>query len=140
MSNTRPNKNLGKKPSEAEVEILQILWQKQPCSVRTVHEDIARFKPVGYTTILKQLQRMLGKGLVVRSPGAGKSYNYSASETAHVTQSKLLGQLLKSAFRGDVNELVMHALGDANTSGEDLEAIKAFIDQIETKTDTGAGL
>lgn len=126
-----------KKPSEAEVEILQILWEKQPCSVRAVHEDIARFKPVGYTTILKQLQRMLEKGLVVRTQGAGKSYNYAASETAHKTQSKLLGQLLKSAFRGDVNELVMHALGDASTSGEDLEAIKAFISQIETKNNVG---
>ncbi|PHR61680.1 MAG: transcriptional regulator [Robiginitomaculum sp.] len=132
-----PDQHTDKKPSEAEVEILQILWEKQPCSVHAVHEEIARFKSVGYTTILKQLQRMLAKGLVVRSKGKGKSYDYSASETAHATQSKLLGQLLKSAFRGDVNELVMHALGDSKTSSEDLDAIKAFISQIEGNANEG---
>ncbi len=119
------------KPSEAEVEILQILWDKQPCSVRSVHEEISRFKDVGYTTILKQLQRMQNKGLVSRQPGAGKSFLYSTVESAQATQSKLLSRLLRTAFNGDVNELVMHALGNANSSGEDLEAIKKFIEQIE---------
>ncbi len=123
----------GKKPSEAEVEILQILWERQPCSVRTVHEEISLFKDVGYTTILKQLQRMQDKKLVTREPGEGKSFNYSATEDAGATQSKLLGRLLKNAFRGDVNELVMHALGDAKSSSEDLQAIKDFITAIETK-------
>lgn len=120
-----------KKPSEAEVEILQILWERQPCSVRIVHEEISNYKDVGYTTILKQLQRMQEKGIVSREPGDGKSFRYFAVESAGTTQSKLLGRLLKTAFRGDVNELVMHALGDAKTSGEDLDAIKQFIAQIE---------
>lgn len=120
------------KPSEAEIEILQILWQKQPCSVRTVHEQITEFKPVGYTTILKQLQRMLDKGLVKRTQGVGKSYDYCAAQPASTTQSSLLGQLVKSAFRGNINELVMHALGDGQSSAEDLDALKAFIEQIET--------
>ncbi len=121
------------KPSEAEVEILQILWDEQPCSVRSVHEAIGTSKDVGYTTILKQLQRMQDKGLVTRQPGAGKSYLYSAAQPEGQTQSNLLGRLMKTAFRGDVNELVMHALGDANASGEDLDAIKDFIAQIEAK-------
>ena len=121
------------KPSEAEVEILQILWDEQPCNVRTVHEAIGASKDVGYTTILKQLQRMQDKGLVTREPGDGKSYNYTAAQPEGQTQSKLLGRLMKTAFRGDVNELVMHALGDAKASGEDLEAIKDFIAQIEAK-------
>lgn len=125
-----------KKPSEAEVEILQILWERQPCSVRAVHEEISGHKDVGYTTILKQLQRMQEKGIVSREPGDGKSFLYFAVESAGTTQSKLLGRLLKTAFRGDVNELVMHALGDAKASGEDLDAIKKFIAQIETG-DTG---
>ena len=120
-----------KKPSEAEVEILQILWDEQPCSVRRVHEAIGASKDVGYTTVLKQLQRMQDKGLVTRQPGPGKSYYYSAAEPENQTQSRLLGRLLKTAFRGDVNELVMHALGDAKASGEDLEAIRAFINSIE---------
>ncbi|MBL4870524.1 MAG: BlaI/MecI/CopY family transcriptional regulator [Robiginitomaculum sp.] len=87
-----------KKPSEAEVEILQILWERQPCSVRIVHENISRFKDVGYTTTLKQLQRMQDKGLVSREPGEGKSFKYSAVEEAGTTQSKLLSQLLKPLF------------------------------------------
>ncbi len=123
----------GKKPSEAEVEILQILWEEQPCSVRRVHETIVASKDVGYTTILKQLQRMQDKGLVTREPGDGKSFLYSAAQPQGQTQSNLLGRLMKTAFRGDVNELVMHALGDAKASGEDLEAIKDFIAQIEAK-------
>ena len=127
-----------KKPSEAEVEILQILWERQPCSVRIVHENISRFKDVGYTTTLKQLQRMQDKGLVSREPGEGKSFKYSAVEEAGTTQSKLLSQLLKTAFRGNVNELVMHALGDAKSSGEDLDAIKKFIEQIEANSQDGA--
>ena len=122
-----------RKPSEAEVEILQILWDKQPCSVRTVHKEISSFKDVGYTTILKQLQRMQDKGLVTRIKGDGKSYLYMAAQPEEQTQSKLLGRLMKTAFRGDVNELVMHALGDAKASGEDLAAIKKFIADIETK-------
>jgi len=122
---------ISKKPSEAEVEILQILWDAQPCSVRSVHEAIGASKEVGYTTILKQLQRMQDKGLVTRQPGDGKSFLYSAAQPQGQTQSNLLGRLLKTAFRGDVNELVMHALGDAKASGDDLEAIKAFIAQIE---------
>ena len=129
-SHTKPSPT---KPSEAEVEILQILWDEQPCSVRRVHEAIASSKDVGYTTILKQLQRMQDKGLVTREPGDGKSYNYTAAQPEDLTQSNLLGRLMKTAFRGDVNELVMHALGDAKASGEDLEAIKDFIAQIENK-------
>ena len=132
MSNIKPPHI---KPSEAEVEILQILWDEQPCSVRRVHEAIADSKDVGYTTILKQLQRMQDKGLVTREQGEGKAFLYTASQPEGQTQSKLLGRLMKTAFRGDVNELVMHALGDASASGEDLEAIKDFIAQIEAKGD-----
>ena len=138
MSTPQSAQSKGRKPSEAEVEILQILWDRQPCSVRAVHEEISRFKDVGYTTILKQLQRMQDKKLVTRERGAGKSFNYSAAEDAGETQSKLLGRLLRTAFRGDVNELVMHALGDAQTSGEDLEALKQFINKIEVEKIQGA--
>lgn len=120
-----------KKPSSAEVEILQILWDQQPCSVRAVHDEISKFKDVGYTTILKQLQRMQEKGLVTRTPGMGKSFNYSAVEPAKQTKTKLLDRLLETAFRGNVNDLVMHALGDADTSSEELDAIKKFIHQLE---------
>jgi predicted transcriptional regulator len=127
-----------KKPSGAEVDILQILWEQQPCSVRTVHDEISKNKAVGYTTVLKQLQRMQEKGLVSRSPGVGKSFNYSAVEAAQKTRGKLFDRLLETAFRGNVNDLVMHALGEAETSSEELDEIKNFIQQLENKTKTGA--
>lgn len=122
-----------KKPSGAEVEILQILWDQQPCSVRIVHDEVSKAKDVGYTTVLKQLQRMQEKGLVSRSPGLGKSFNYSAVEPAKKTRSKLFDRLLETAFRGNVNDLVMHALGEAETSSEELDQIKNFIEKLETK-------
>ncbi len=132
MSPTEP---FPKQPSEAELEILRILWDEQPCSVKRVHDLIAQHKNVGYTTILKQLQRMQDKGLVTRERGVGKSFLYMAAQPEELTQSTLLGRLLKSAFRGDVNELVMHALGDARASGQDLAMIKKFIEDIETQGD-----
>ncbi|HHL43595.1 MAG TPA: BlaI/MecI/CopY family transcriptional regulator [Hellea balneolensis] len=121
------------KPSEAEVAILQVLWDKQPCSVRTVHEDISAIKSVGYTTILKQLQRMHEKGLVTRSQGEGKSFNYSAAQPEEYTRNTLVGRLINTAFRGDVNELVMHALGNSKPTDEELDEIKAFISSLENK-------
>ncbi|MCP4884188.1 MAG: BlaI/MecI/CopY family transcriptional regulator, partial [Flavobacteriales bacterium] len=104
------------KPSEAELEILQVLWEHQPCSVKLVHEIISRKKEVGYTTTLKQMQRMLDKGLVTREPGVGKSYNYTAAEKAEKTKGKLFDNLVANAFGNSVNELMMHALGKAKMS------------------------
>lgn len=121
------------KPSEAEVAILQVLWDKQPCSVRIVHEEIAKRKSVGYTTVLKQLQRMHDKGLVIRVPGAGKSFNYSAAQPEEQTRNTLVGRLINTAFRGEVNELVMHALGHKKPSEAELDEIKAFIRTLEDK-------
>lgn len=122
-----------RKPSAAEVEILRILWDREPASVRTVHEETSKSKDVGYTTILKQLQRMHDKGLVSREPGEGKAYNYRAAVPMAETRSQLVGRLLQSAFRGNVNDLVMNALGQAQSSPEDLEALKQFIASIESK-------
>lgn len=122
-----------RRTTSAEVEILQILWEQQPCRVRAVHEQISKFKDVGYTTILKQLQRMQDKDIVARTPGVGKSFNYSAVEPAKKTKTKLLDRLLETAFRGNVNDLVMHALGGAETSSAELDAIKKFIADLENK-------
>ena len=125
------------KPSEGEVEILQVLWENQPCSVRKIHEQISQTKNVGYTSVLKQLQRMKDKGLVTRSPGAGKSFNYCAAQPAEKIQSSLLGRLIDTAFRGSVNELVMHALGGAEPTDEELDTLKSFIKDLESKNKRG---
>lgn len=119
-------------PSEAESEILQIIWEREPCSVRTIHERILDYRQVGYTTVLKQLQRMLDKGLVDRIPGEGKSYDYVATQPAAETRTTLLDKLTRSVFGNSTNDLVMHALGRKDVSSEDIEEIKKFIAELES--------
>lgn len=119
------------KPSAAETAILTVLWDKQPCTVKAVHAALAETKDVGYTTTLKQVQRMHDKGLVKRQPGEGKSYIYSAVETETATKSALFDRFVENAFGNSVSDLVMHALGNENTSDAEIDAIKAFIAKLE---------
>ena len=121
------------KPSDAELEILQVLWEHQPCSVKFVHEIISKKKEVGYTTTLKQVQRMQDKGLVERERGEGKSYNYSATEKAEKTKSKLFDRLVENAFGNSVSELMLHALGKSKATPEEIEELKTFIKKIDNK-------
>ncbi len=118
-------------PSEAEAEILQIVWERQPVSVRTVHEEIRETRDVGYTTVLKQLQRMLDKGLVSRIPGQGKSFDYIATRPASETRTTLLDRLTRTVFDNSTNDLVMHALGRNQVSADEIEQIKQFIATLE---------
>lgn len=120
------------KPSAAETAILAILWDQQPCSVKTVHERLKDERGVGYTTVLKQFQRMLEKGLVTREQGEGRSYLYSAAQTEDRTKSDLFDRFVQNAFGGSTSELVMHALGNENTSEAEIDAIKAFIAKLES--------
>ena len=119
------------KPTDAELEILQVLWEQQPCSVKVVHEYISRQRDVGYTTTLKQMQRMLEKGLIRREPGKGKSYNYSAAESREATKGKLFDRLVENAFGNSVQDLMMHALGRGKASKDEIDAIRRFIDQLD---------
>lgn len=119
------------KPSAAETAILTVLWSKQPCSVKDVHSALSETKDVGYTTTLKQVQRMHEKGLVTRKRGEGKSYIYSATQTESATKSALFDRFVENAFGNSVSDLVMHALGNENTSDAEIDAIKAFISKLE---------
>ncbi|MCA1749287.1 MAG: BlaI/MecI/CopY family transcriptional regulator [Parasphingopyxis sp.] len=127
-----PDRKPAASPSEAESEILQIIWEREPCSVRKIHERILDHRRVGYTTVLKQLQRMLDKGLVDRIPGAGKSFDYVATRPAAETRTTLLDKLTRSVFGNSTNDLVMHALGRKDVSREDIAQIKEFIAELET--------
>ena len=120
------------KPSAAETAILTILWEDQPCSVKTVHEKLRDERGVGYTTVLKQLQRMLENGLVTREQGKGRSFLYRAAQTEDRTKSELFERFLQNAFGGSTSDLVMHALGNEKTSEAELDAIKAFIAKLES--------
>lgn len=121
------------KPSPAETAILQVLWESQPCSVKAIHHVLSQSKTVGYTTTLKQIQRMHDKGLVSRARGEGKSYDYSASVNEADTKSGLFDRFVKTAFEGSVPDLVMHALGTDKASPDDIEKIREFLDSLDTE-------
>ncbi|MGB6229658.1 MAG: BlaI/MecI/CopY family transcriptional regulator [Litorimonas sp.] len=119
------------KPSPAETAILQVLWERQPLSVKDIHETLSRTKTVGYTTTLKQVQRMHAKGLVSRVRGAGKSYDYSAAVGEDDTKARLFDRFVSTAFEGSVPDLVMHALGTDKASPDDIEKIRDFLDTLD---------
>lgn len=115
-------------PSDAELEILQVLWANEPATVRTVHEILEKKREVGYTTILKQMQRMYEKGMVERSKD-GKQHLYTAVPREKEIQKTLLDDLVDRAFKGSAMDLVMHALGRDKTSPEELEALKKWLEE-----------
>ena len=118
------------KPSDAELEILRILWKDQPCTIRFVHDELSKFKQVGYTTTLKQVQRMVEKGLLIKET-SGKSHLYSTSIKEKDTKNGLLDRLVETAFEGSAMQLALHALGRAKTSPEELQQLKEWLNQIE---------
>ena len=120
------------KPTDAELEILQVLWANGPSSVRFVNEKLNLYREVGYTTTLKLMQIMVDKKLASRNTDS-RTHIYEANVTEVDTQSKLLENFLDTAFRGSATKLVMQALGNHRTSPKELEAIKALIAKIEGK-------
>lgn len=118
------------KPTEAELEILQVLWERGPSSVRDVHESLAAQRETGYTTTLKLMQIMLEKNLVRRNAEA-RTHIYEAGVREDDVRNQLLQRFVDSAFRGSASQLVMQALGNHKASRKELEAIKALIDRIE---------
>lgn len=118
------------KPTESELEILQILWDKGACSVREINEVLNAEKEVGYTTTLKFMQIMLEKGLLSREAN-GRMHIYKAVAKQTEVQNNLLGRFIDAAFKGNTSELVMQALGNHETSSEELAQIKALIEKME---------
>ena len=117
-------------PSERELEILQVLWDLEPATVRDIHEEIAKKNNTGYTTTLKQIQRMFDKGLVSRKK-EGKSHLYSSQIGRNETQNSLFNKLLNTAFKGSAMQLVMHALGKGKPSKEEIEQLRELLDKME---------
>lgn len=118
------------KPTESELEILNILWSEGPCNVRMVNEIINEQKEVGYTTTLKLMQIMTQKGLVERDESS-RSHIYSAKIKAQDIQEQMLDKLLNTAFGGSASKLVLSALGSGKASAGELEEIKALIQKLE---------
>jgi BlaI family penicillinase repressor len=118
------------KPTEAELEILQVVWQHGPSTVRFVHDQLTQRRDIGYTTTLKNMQNMVQKGLLTRDESA-KSHVYAAQVPQDTTQKLLIDRLLETAFGGSAGRLVMQALGHRKTSKEELDQIKALINKLE---------
>ena len=117
------------KPTEAELDILSILWEQGPCSVRYVNDKLNMTRRVGYTTTLKQLQIMFEKGLVSRDSD-DRTHIYAAEKGKEETQKQLLDRLLNTAFGGSASKLVMQVLGNHKSSPKELEEIKALIEKL----------
>jgi BlaI family penicillinase repressor len=115
-----------RRPTEAELAILNVLWDHGPLSVREIQGILSREKPTGYTTALKFLQIMTGKELVERDDSV-RPQIYRARLTRAATQRQLLRDLAQRAFGGSVRSLVMHALASRRTSPADLRAIEALL-------------
>ncbi len=118
------------KPTEAELEILSLLWEMKEASVRQVHERLAETKDTGYTTTLKIMQIMHAKGLVSRDEES-RTHLYRPLIKQSETQQSLVKNLLATAFGGSSKSLVMQALGQENPSKKEIEEIRAFLDQLE---------
>lgn len=121
------------KPTEAELEILSLLWEMKEASVRQIHERLSETKETGYTTTLKIMQIMHAKGMVVRDEES-RSHIYRPIANQKETQTSLLKNLVSTAFGGSSKSLVMQVLGQENPSKDDIDDIRAFLDQLESKS------
>lgn len=121
------------KPTEAELDILHVLWLRGPSTVREVHEALYRDEGAGYTTALKLLQVMHGKGLVERDDSQ-RAHVYRSTLSKEITQRRFLSDLVQRVFDGSASQLVMHALGNnPRASREELAEIRALLHRLEGK-------
>ncbi len=119
-------------PSEAELEILQILWEFEPATVRTIHETLTEKKDVGYTTTLKQIQRLFEKGVLSRT-SSGKTHLYTTTLKEKEIKTGLIDKLKKTAFNGSALDLVMHALGNNEAKQEEIDMLEKFLEEQKNK-------
>ncbi|HHM20408.1 MAG TPA: BlaI/MecI/CopY family transcriptional regulator [Bacteroidetes bacterium] len=120
------------RPTGSELEILKVLWDHGPSSVRFVNEELNKKKPTGYTTTLKLMQIMLKKELLTRETST-RSHIYQATVDRAAMQNTLLDKFVDNVFGGSAMGLVMQALGNHKASPEELEQIKALIEKMEKK-------
>lgn len=126
MQRHRQNRGAAQ-PTDAELTVLRVLWQEGPRTVREVHDAIGKAKGVGYTTVLKQMQVMQRKGLVIRSERF-RAHVYEAGVSRDMTQRQLTDSLLTKAFGGSMRSLLQSALAGHRVSEEELAAIRRLLD------------
>ncbi|SPE38895.1 Transcriptional repressor, CopY family [Candidatus Sulfopaludibacter sp. SbA3] len=127
MPTSQPNPP---RPTDAELEILTVLWRRGASTVRDVHEAITQRKPTQYTTVLKMLQIMAEKRLVRRDEKQ-RAHIYEAAQPREWTQRQLAGDLLQRAFNGSAKGLLLGALSSRKASKEELAELRRFLDEYE---------
>jgi BlaI family transcriptional regulator, penicillinase repressor len=118
------------RPTEAELEILHVLWSRETCTVREVHDVLHLDDGTGYTTALKLLQVMHAKGLVQRDDSQ-RAHVYRAAVSKERTQKRFLLDMVQRVFNGSSSQLVLHALGSQRTSREDLREIRDLLNKLD---------
>jgi BlaI family penicillinase repressor len=116
------------RPTESELELLRILWEHQPATVRDIYDSLNQQRASGYTTVLKMLQIMTAKGLVIRDE-ASRAHVYRAAMSQDSMQSKLLKDLSVRLFSGSAAQLALHALAMEPASAGELDEIRALLER-----------
>lgn len=119
-------------PTEGELRLLRVLWTRGPSTVREVHDSLGGESETGYTTVLKLLQIMHGKGLVIRDESS-RTHIYAAAVPPETTQRQLVADLVERAFGGSAHTLVMQALSPEVASREELGQIRDLLDELERR-------
>ena len=122
------------KPTDSELEILSLLWEHGPMTVRELNDRLNKERRVGYTTSLKMMQIMTEKGLLSRDT-AQRSHIYSPSLQPEEVQSNILNHILKTVFMGDRSKMVLQALGHKSASQKEISELKALIKEMEEEQD-----
>ncbi len=125
-------KKIRRNPTDAELEILRVLWSRGPCTVKQIHASLPSKPPRGYTTVLKLLQIMSEKGLVRRDENQ-RAHIYEACFSQEQTQKRLVGDLLDKAFSGSASKMIMQALSTHSASPSELREIRRLLDKMEGK-------
>lgn len=119
------------KPTDAELQILRVLWDRGASTVREVQQELNVVKPTGYTTVLKTLQIMTEKGLVRRNEKE-RAHVYEAQFAQHLTQRQMVSDLLNRVFDGSASNLLLHALASKKSASRDeLAQIRQILDELE---------
>ncbi len=121
--------NSAVKPTEAELTLLNVLWQMGPATVRQIHEVVSLTQKTGYTTVLKILQIMHEKSLVIRDE-SNRAHVYAAANSETHTQSSLIKDLISKAFGGSTSKLVMRAIDDSTTAKE-IDDIRQLLNSLD---------
>jgi BlaI family transcriptional regulator, penicillinase repressor len=122
-----------RKPTASELEILHVLWERGPSTVREVHEALSARRPIGYTSVLKFMQIMTAKG-TVRRDEQQRAHVYEAVQPAEKTKRQLALDVLQRVFDGSASELMMHALAGRKTSKQEVDELRRLLDEYERKT------